>query len=127
MNNSYFAGIDIGSRTIELVVVDDSGNTVASAKADTGFDPMSEAKRLLDGMTFDCIMATGYGRNLFELSFDAPTVTEIKAHALGVRALFPEAHGILDIGGVDGSQWKYGNQATGENGKAIHFLLILHF
>ncbi len=96
-----FAGIDIGSRTIELVVVDDSGNTVARAKADTGFDPMSEARRLLDGTSFERIMATGYGRNLFELSFEAPTITEIKAHARGVQALIPEVRGILDIGGQD--------------------------
>lgn len=34
-------------------------------------------------------MATGYGRNLFEISFDAPTVTEIKAHARGARVFFP--------------------------------------
>jgi predicted CoA-substrate-specific enzyme activase len=46
-------------------------------------------------------MATGYGRNLFELSFDAPTVTEIKAHATGVRAFFPDIQTILDIGGQD--------------------------
>jgi predicted CoA-substrate-specific enzyme activase len=46
-------------------------------------------------------MATGYGRHLFELSFDAPTVTEIKAYAEGTRALFPEVRTILDIGGQD--------------------------
>ena len=38
-----FAGIDIGSRTIELVVVDRSGQIKASLQADTGFDPMTEA------------------------------------------------------------------------------------
>jgi len=97
MHHKY-AGIDIGSRTIELVVVDDNGEVHTSLKADTGFDPMSEARRMLDGIEYDGIMATGYGRNLFELSFEAPTVTEIKAHACGVRALFPEARSILDIG-----------------------------
>ena len=35
-----FAGIDIGSRSIELVVVDDAGNMVHMVQADTGFDPM---------------------------------------------------------------------------------------
>ena len=66
-----FAGIDIGSRTIELVVVDEAGEIVESVQADTGFDPMTEAKQLIDGRNFDHIMATGYGRNLFEISFDA--------------------------------------------------------
>jgi (R)-2-hydroxyacyl-CoA dehydratese activating ATPase len=96
-----FAGIDIGSRTIELVVVDEAGRIKAGFQADTGFDPITEAKKMVDGVGFDRIVATGYGRNLFEISFDAPTVTEIKAHALGVRALFPQARAILDIGGQD--------------------------
>ena len=43
-----FAGIDIGSRTIELMVVDDAGEIKSSLQADTGFDPIAEAKRLLD-------------------------------------------------------------------------------
>jgi predicted CoA-substrate-specific enzyme activase len=96
-----FAGIDIGSRTIELVVVDESGEIEASLQADTGFDPITEAKKLVDGVSFDRIMATGYGRNLFEISFDAPTVTEIKAHARGARAFFPDSRAVLDIGGQD--------------------------
>jgi hypothetical protein len=32
-------------------------------------------------------MATGYGCNLFEIAFDAPTVTEIKAHARGAKVI----------------------------------------
>ena len=56
-----FAGIDIGSRTIELVVVDESGEIETSLQADTGFDPMAGARRLADGASFDRIMATGYG------------------------------------------------------------------
>lgn len=96
-----FAGIDIGSRTIELVVVDEAGEIVESVQADTGFDPMAEAKQLIDGKTFDHIMATGYGRNLFEISFDASTVTEIKAHARGARTLFPHIQTVIDIGGQD--------------------------
>ncbi len=96
-----FAGIDIGSRTIELVVVDDSGEIEISRQADTGFDPITEARTLIDGVSFDRIMATGYGRNLFEIAFDAPTVTEIKAHARGARAFFHDTRTVLDIGGQD--------------------------
>lgn len=97
----YFAGIDIGSRTIEVVVVDETGEIVSSLQTDTGFDPMAEAERLLNGVEYHRIMATGYGRNLFEVSFDAPTVTEIKAHATGARAFFSDARTVLDIGGQD--------------------------
>ncbi len=97
----YYAGIDIGSRTIELVVIDEEGGIVQSLQADTGFDPIREARRLMNGVSCYRMMATGYGRNLFELSFESPTVTEIKAHARGARAFFPDAHTVLDIGGQD--------------------------
>jgi len=96
-----FAGIDIGSRTIELVVVDEKGEILDSVQADTGFDPMAEAKKMIEGVAFDRIMATGYGRNLFEISFNAATVTEIKAHARGARTVFPDVQAVIDIGGQD--------------------------
>ena len=96
-----YAGIDIGSRTIELVVVDEEGEVLDSVQADTGFDPMAEARKMIEGVAFDRIMATGYGRNLFEISFNAATVTEIKAHARGARALFPDIQAVIDIGGQD--------------------------
>jgi (R)-2-hydroxyacyl-CoA dehydratese activating ATPase len=96
-----FAGIDIGSRSIELVVVNDRGDIVCSLQTDTGFDPMAEAGRLIREVEYDRIMATGYGRSLFEISYEAPTVTEIKAHARGARAFFPESGTVLDIGGQD--------------------------
>lgn len=111
-----FAGIDIGSRTIELVVVDEAGQIKTSFQADTGFDPITGAKKLLDGVAFGRIMATGYGRNLFEISFDAPTVTEIKAHAKGARAFFPDTRTVLDIGGQDSKAI-----ALFENGKVKKF------
>jgi len=94
------AGIDIGSRTIELIVVE-GGEVIESRQADSGFDPLAQAKKLLEGVDHDHIMATGYGRHLFELALDAPTVTEIKAYAVGAKTLFPQVRTILDIGGQD--------------------------
>ncbi|MFH1116758.1 MAG: acyl-CoA dehydratase activase [Pseudomonadota bacterium] len=111
-----FAGIDIGSRTIELVVVNEAAEIVESLQADTGFDPMSQADKLIDGVRYDRIMATGYGRSLFEISFDARTVTEIKAHARGARAHFPRALTVLDIGGQDSKAI-----ALAESGKVKKF------
>lgn len=93
-------GIDIGSRTIELIVVE-GGEVIESKQADSGFDPMTQAGALLEGVGYDHITATGYGRHLFELALDAPTVTEIKAYAVGANALFPDVQTILDIGGQD--------------------------
>jgi predicted CoA-substrate-specific enzyme activase len=94
------AGIDIGSRTIELVLLD-GHKVMESLQIDSGFDPMAQARSLLKGILYDRIMATGYGRHLFELSFDVPTITEIKAYAVGAKRLLPEVKTILDIGGQD--------------------------
>ena len=111
-----FAGIDIGSRTIELVVVNESGEVVLSLRTDTGFDPLAEAQKLIREAPCDRIVATGYGRNLFEIAWEAPTVTEIKAHARGARDLFPHARTVLDIGGQDSKAI-----ALAENGRVKKF------
>ncbi|MDY6822792.1 MAG: acyl-CoA dehydratase activase [Thermodesulfobacteriota bacterium] len=111
-----YAGIDIGSRTIEVVVVDETCQIAQTFQADTGFDPITEARKITDGIRFDRIMATGYGRNLFEITFEAPTVTEIKAHAKGARTLFPDACAVLDIGGQDSKAI-----ALADNGKVKKF------
>jgi len=95
-----YAGIDIGSRTIELIVLKDR-EIIEQRQTDTGFDPMARTDELLEGVEYDRILATGYGRNLFELSFGAPTVTEIKAYGVGIGSLFRTAGTILDIGGQD--------------------------
>ncbi len=96
-----FAGIDLGSRSIKLVIVDSQGVKLQELQKDTGFDPIAEASAMIEAVAYDHIMATGYGRNLFELSFEAPTITEIKAHATGAWALFPQSRAVLDIGGQD--------------------------
>jgi len=110
-----YAGIDIGSRSIELVVLEDE-KIIESKQADSGFEPMAQAKELLEGVVHDHNIVTGYGRHLFELSFDAPTVTEIKAYGVGARMLFPNVRTILDIGGQDSKAI-----ALNENGKVIKF------
>lgn len=95
-----FAGIDIGSRSIELVVVEDR-EIIEIRETSTGHDPMVAVRELLDGVLYDHIIATGYGRDLFEIDFDSATITEIKAYARGATALYPETSMILDIGGQD--------------------------
>lgn len=94
------AGIDIGSRTIEVVLIE-QGAVVETRQGVFGFDPLKEAMRLLNGLKPERLMATGYGRHLLEVALDAPTVTEIKAYATGGAFLFPEIKTILDIGGQD--------------------------
>jgi len=94
------AGIDIGSRSVKLVVLRD-GKIIHSAIADTGYDPQGVARGLLDQAAWDYVLATGYGRTMAQLHFQAPTVTEIKAHARGVRHSCTDCRTVLDIGGQD--------------------------
>lgn len=95
-----FAGIDIGSRSIELVVIENEKIDLMK-QADTGFDPLTAACKIIQDVDYDVITATGYGRNLFEISLEGETVTEIKAHAKGAKFIFPDAVTVLDIGGQD--------------------------
>lgn len=94
------AGIDIGSRSIEIAILEDDVIR-ETRKTDTGFDPIGQTKKLMCDLKFDAILATGYGRTLFEIAHDVPTITEIKAHARGAVYFFPEAQTVLDIGGQD--------------------------
>jgi len=94
------AGIDIGSRTIKLVVVEEE-KIVASFIADTTHDPLEQCKKLMARTSFHRILATGYGRHFFETHYDVQTVTEIKAFARGAKFLFQDCRSILDIGGQD--------------------------
>jgi predicted CoA-substrate-specific enzyme activase len=57
--------------------------------------------KILNGLSADRIVATGYGRKLLQDHVRSETVTEILAHALGAGHLFPECRSVLDIGGQD--------------------------
>lgn len=94
------AGIDIGSRSIELIVLED-GEVIHSKQADSGYNPIERVKELISDISFDKIMATGYGRGIVEVALDYPTVTEIKAYGAGATALYPGTRSVLDIGGQD--------------------------
>jgi (R)-2-hydroxyacyl-CoA dehydratese activating ATPase len=109
------AGIDIGSRTIELVIIDGE-EIIEVLQTDSGFDPLARARELLEKVQYDRIMATGYGRHLFELFFGAQTVTEIRAYAIGAGRLLPGTRTIVDIGGQDSKAI-----ALNGDGKVIKF------
>jgi predicted CoA-substrate-specific enzyme activase len=103
LDDEAFAGIDIGSRSIELVILNSRG-VLHQAKSPTTFDPIGQCRRLAQGLAGGRVIATGYGRNLFAESFrevNVSTITEIQAYALGARFLCPEAKTVLDIGGQD--------------------------
>ncbi len=96
------AGLDAGSRTVKLVVLDDrEREPVIFGKTETTYDPVSQVRRLVNGVKWDCLVATGYGRKLVQEEFNGEAITEIQAHALGARHLFPQARSVLDVGGQD--------------------------
>jgi (R)-2-hydroxyacyl-CoA dehydratese activating ATPase len=94
------AGIDIGSRTIKLVVCEDD-KMVISKKRENSFHTLSVCDELLCDIKYESITATGYGRHLFKRNHDAQVISEIKAFAIGARKVFPSCRTILDIGGQD--------------------------
>src|SRR3989339_8193 len=94
------AGIDMGSSTVKIAVLD--GQKIIKLEVvDAASNPLETAERLLSNGA-DCpTVATGYGRDLLEIKHAFPTITEIKAHALGARFLLPDCSTVIDIGGQD--------------------------
>jgi (R)-2-hydroxyacyl-CoA dehydratese activating ATPase len=95
-----YAGIDIGSRTIKLAVLED-GRLVFSCKSVTSHNPLATAQELMNSTEFDVITATGYGRHLIKGHLGCPVLSEITAFALGSRFFASDCGSILDIGGQD--------------------------
>ena len=77
------AGIDIGSRFIKYVFLEGENSPFKFEKRETGHNPLSVCKKLLDCNKPDKLVATGYGRYLLEVHGDIRTITEIKAVARG--------------------------------------------
>jgi len=94
------AGIDIGSRTIKVVTVT-NGVVTDNRMAENTFDTLGVCSKLLEGIRYHNITATGYGRNLFVEHYACNAISEIKAFALGAGFLLPSCRTVLDIGGQD--------------------------
>lgn len=82
-------GLDVGSRSVDAVWLDESGAVLDSAVADSGYDPSAVARGLVERGGFDHMVATGYGRHSAREAFGCDVITEIKAYATGASALFP--------------------------------------
>lgn len=107
-------GLDIGSRTVKLVVWD--GGVQESAIADSGPDPLASARAVLGTRRARHLCATGYGRHLAREEFADSVLTEIMAAALGAVHLLPGCRTILDVGGQDSKAL-----ALDAEGQVIHF------
>jgi predicted CoA-substrate-specific enzyme activase len=100
------AGVDVGSTLTKVVVLD--GEVRTALTGPTEADHVRGAAHLLAQALqragcspghLGYLVATGYGRR--RLPFADREVTEITCHARGVRALFPGARTVIDIGGQD--------------------------
>ncbi|MBQ9062219.1 MAG: 2-hydroxyacyl-CoA dehydratase [Eubacterium sp.] len=104
----YVAGIDSGSTSTDVVIMNRDREIVSWSILRTGAGAASGAERALAkaienaGCSRDeiaSVIATGYGRTAIGLGDDA--VTEITCHAKGAHYLRPETRTIIDIGGQD--------------------------
>ena len=107
-NPHFFAGIDSGSTTTNMVVLDENETMLAFAIVRTGPRAQTGAQAALEAVCkqlgiekndFAAIVATGYGRN--NIPFATDTKTEITCHARGAHFLNPAVRTIIDIGGQD--------------------------
>lgn len=121
----YTCGIDIGSVSTEVVLLDEKDNKITSyIIIPTGSNSKDAAKNALDqavkdaGITEDdikAIVATGYGR--INIPFADKNITEISCHAKGAINSFPDTRTVIDIGGQDSKVIKI------ENNNPIDFLM----
>jgi len=107
----YFAGIDIGSTAIKIVLLDEDLNVVASRTAATGSHFHANTIEALDYLLEKSdiakdkvayMMATGYGRKLFKDADER--ISEISANAAGARHLggkYGTIKTIINLGGQD--------------------------
>jgi predicted CoA-substrate-specific enzyme activase len=105
----FCAGIDAGSRTIKVVLLDAKSLVVAAKGCvPQGIDHDALATKLFNQLLqfrglrradVKHIVATGYTRNGIRLADE--TVTEITCHARGVRHVAPQARMVVEIGGQD--------------------------
>lgn len=94
------AGIDIGSRTVKVAVVE-GGEITLLKKTMNSYNPLITCNEILGGIKYDSLTATGYGRHLLKNYMNCNIVSEIKAFAVGGRKISRHCRTILDIGGQD--------------------------
>lgn len=110
MNEKYYIGLDGGSTYIKAAML--RGKEVVDTQVrSTGISNNETATKLVDEMIASAgikrsdvayIMATGYSRKVIDVADD--DISEITAHAYGVRITAPEGYNpgmVVDIGGQD--------------------------
>ncbi|MCD7813517.1 MAG: acyl-CoA dehydratase activase [Lachnospiraceae bacterium] len=108
MGKGYFAGIDSGSTSTDVVILDKEKKIVAGIVLPTGAGAAIGAERALEcalqeaGLRredIDEVVTTGYGRTAIQIG--DRSITEITCHARGAHFLEPKVRTVVDIGGQD--------------------------
>ena len=103
----FYIGVDIGSLTTKVVIVDSAGEIIARATGRSGYSGRDLALKLttelidkakLNLSDLGTTVATGYGRITYPADRE---VSEITCQAKGISHLFPGARTVIDIGGQD--------------------------
>jgi len=125
MQNGYFVGIDSGSTSTDVVILDKNKNIVASVILPTGASATLGAERALDEALkmakinredISAMVTTGYGRDAIQN--DNQSITEITCHARGAHFLDSTVRTVVDIGGQDSKVIK-----LDEKGSVINFVM----
>ncbi|MEQ8167799.1 MAG: acyl-CoA dehydratase activase [Candidatus Eremiobacterota bacterium] len=106
MSNSIYAGIDLGSISLNLVIIDSNSRLQEGIYVRTKGQPLHTLLRVLQDLSstyelLDNIFITGSGRNILSELFSCNAVNEIIAHAEGASYLNPDIRTIIEIGGQD--------------------------
>ena len=112
----YTMGIDVGSASSKVVILEDGKNIVAAEVIQVGTGSSGPQRALekafeVSGLKMEDmtkIVATGYGR--FALKEADKQVSEISCHAKGIFFVVPEARTIIDIGGQDATATRIANK-----------------
>ena len=119
------AGIDSGSTSTDVVIMDSGRNILGKAIVATGMSASKSASAALEAALREAglsrsslrgVAATGYGREIIEM--EKQTITEITCHAKGAHFLFPGIRTIIDIGGQDSKVIR-----IDEEGRVLHFVM----
>lgn len=113
-----FCGIDAGSSYTKVVFVNGEGDLIEKHVFPTDFSASEKVKGLLKTKAPSFIVATGYGRHSLKEIFGCSVISEIKAHAIGVKRLFSEVRTIIDVGGQDSKVIK-----LDETGNVVEFVM----
>ena len=120
-----YAGIDSGSTSTDVVIIDRDKNIIAQSILPTGAGAAAGADRALDealaqaGLSrsdINATVTTGYGRTAVGLGDQS--ITEITCHAKGAYFLDPSVRTIIDIGGQDSKVIR-----LDENGNVTNFVM----